>query len=161
MSTSDDYDQLWRRTRDLAVANTALREKIIQTADLLQPLLLEEDFLKALLESSADGVVVCDANGTLRYFNGATRKFHGLPERPLPPEEWATHNNLYLEDGATPMTKEQIPLFRALKEGLINDVRMVIVPKTGRRRKLSASGRAFYGRDGKKLGAVVIMHEVA
>ena len=42
--------------------------------------LQQEDFVKALLENSPDGIVVCDAHGTLRYFNAATRKFHGLPE---------------------------------------------------------------------------------
>jgi PAS domain S-box-containing protein len=160
MSPSGPYEQLWQRTRDLAASNAALREKIIQTADLLQPILLEEDFIKALLESSPDGVVVCDANGTLRYFNAATRKLHGLPERPLPAEEWAGYYSLYLEDGVTPMSKEQIPLFRALNSGSVSDVKMVIAPKSGQRRRLSASGRAFFDRHGTKLGAVVIMHEL-
>ncbi|MGZ8901181.1 MAG: PAS domain-containing protein [Limisphaerales bacterium] len=160
MSTSGPYEQLWQRTRDLAASNAALRAKIIQTADLLQPLLLEEDFIKALLESSPDGVVVCDANGNLRYFNAATRRFHGLPERLLPAEGWADYYSLYLEDGITPMTKEQIPLFRALHSGSISNVKMVIAPKSGPPRKFSASGRAFFGRDGTKLGAVVVMHEI-
>lgn len=160
MSTGP-YEQLWQRTRDLAAANAALREKIIQTADILQPLLLEEDFVKALLESSPDGIVVCDANGTLRYFNAATRRFHGLPERPLPAEEWANYYSLFLEDGVTPMSKEQVPLFRALNEGAVKNVKMVIAPKNARSRNLVACGRAFFGRDGAKLGAIVIMHEVS
>lgn len=161
MASDDIYEQLWNRTRELAASNAALREKIVHSPTEPLTLLLEEDFILALLESSPDGIVVCDAQGTLRYFNAATRKFHGLPERPLPPEEWASFYNLYLEDGITLMHKEEIPLFRALNEGAVQDVKMVIAPKGAPARRFSASGRAFFTRDGKKIGAVVVMHEIA
>ncbi|AFZ14409.1 signal transduction histidine kinase [Crinalium epipsammum PCC 9333] len=120
----------------------------------------EREFLKALLENLSDGIVVCDENGILTLFNRATRKFHGMPQQPLPPEEWAQLYDLYLPDGCTPMQKEDIPLYQALQGKTIRDVEMVIVPRQGKVRIVLASGQAIIDRHGKKLGAVLVMHDI-
>ena len=88
------------QSRELAETDAALRS--------------EREFLSAVLEHAVDGIVACDADGTLRLFNRASREFHGLPEQRLPPEQWAEHYDLYESDGTTRMRKEHVPLFRAL-----------------------------------------------
>lgn len=105
---------------------------------------LEENrqFLAALLENVADGIVACDAGGVLTLFNRAARELHGLPLEPIPPEQWAEHFNLYLPDGKTLLQKEQVPLFRALHEGAVSDAEIVIKPANGDLHRLVASGRA-------------------
>ncbi len=135
-----------QRTRELAEANATLRS--------------EREFLSAVLEHAVDGIVACDADGTLQLFNSASRKFHGLPAQPLPPEQWAEYYDLYHSDGKTRMTKEQVPLFRALAEGVVKDVEMVIAPQHQQPRLLMANGQAIYDADGRKLGAVVVMHDL-
>jgi two-component system NtrC family sensor kinase len=120
----------------------------------------EREFLKAMLDNLADGIVACDEFGKLTLFNKATREFHGLPEIPLPPDQWATHFDLYRADGKTLMPMEEIPLFRAFAGELVQDAEMVIAPKQGKTRILLASGQAFFDGDGKKLGAVVVMHDI-
>lgn len=135
-----------QRSRDLAETDAALRS--------------EREFLSAVLEHAVDGIVACDADGILRLFNRASREFHGLPEQRLPPEEWAQHYDLYQSDGTTRMRKEQVPLFRALTEGVVRDVEMVIAPKHKPSRLLVANGRAIVDGDGRKLGAVVVMHDL-
>ncbi len=117
------------------------------------------DFLRALLDNLEEGIVACDASGVLTLFNRATRKFHGLPQEPLPAERWAEHYDLYCADGITPMATDQIPLFVALRGEPVKDMAMVIAPKAGRRRWLVANGRAFHDGDGQLLGAVVSMHD--
>ena len=120
----------------------------------------EQEFLKALLNTLADGIVACDANGVLTLFNPATRKFHALPQEPIPAEQWGQYYDLYLPDGKTPMQKEDIPLFRALKGETVCEVEMAIVPKVGKARTLLASGQAIFDERGNKLGAVVVMHDI-
>ena len=58
------------------------------------------------------------------------------------------------------MTKEQVPLFRALAEGAVKDVEMVIAANGHPPRLLTANGRALTDADGRKRGAVVIMHDL-
>jgi diguanylate cyclase (GGDEF)-like protein/PAS domain S-box-containing protein len=134
------------RTTELARSNIAL--------------LQSEKFLTVLLENLSDGIVACDAQGTLTLFNSATRAFHGLPEEPLAPDQWSEHYDLYLADGHTPMPMEQIPLYRAFKGDVIRNVEIVIAPKDRPHRILVCNGQPLMSASGEKLGAVVAMHDI-
>jgi PAS domain S-box-containing protein len=144
----------------LRAANLALENEILERQRAEQALQKEQEFLKVLLNNVEAGIVACDAQGVLTVFNQATRKFHGLPEQPLPADQWAQYYDLYLPDGKTEMKKEDVPLFRALQEECVSNVEMMIVPKQGTARTLLASGQTLFDRQGKKLGAVVVMHDI-
>ncbi len=135
--------------------NDISNSKLIQTE-------LEKDreFLNAVLENIENGIVACDAQGNLTFFNRATKEFHGIPAQDIPASEWARYYNLYLADGQTPMEMSDIPLFRALKGEIVRNSEMVIAPKQGLKRTLLASGRAIYDHNRNKLGAVVSMHDI-
>ncbi|MEP6609778.1 MAG: PAS domain S-box protein, partial [Burkholderiaceae bacterium] len=148
-----------RKKADDAVraAQGDLERRVAQrTGDLLAA----HGFAQALLESLQTGIVACNADGVLTLFNQATRDFHGLPEKPLPPEEWAEHYALYRPDGRTPLPTEEIPLYRALRGERVRDVEMVIAPKHGKVRTVCVSGQSFYDGSGKHLGAVVSMSDI-
>lgn len=119
-----------------------------------------ELFLKAVLDNLKEGVVVCNRDGILSLFNRATRLFHGVDSERLPPEEWAEHFDLYEVDGFTPMSVDRIPLVRAYKGEHVNNAKMVIAPKGGKRRTVTASGQPMYDANGELLGAVVSMYDL-
>ncbi|MBD2563520.1 MULTISPECIES: ATP-binding sensor histidine kinase [Nostoc] len=121
----------------------------------------EREFLNAIIHNITDGIVVCDANGKLTLFNKATREFHGLPIESLPPEQWTGHFDLYQPDGQTPLSKTEIPLFRALQGEIVENAEMVIAPKHGSKRILLASGQAIFDSSGHKIGAVVVMRDIS
>ncbi|MBN1591267.1 MAG: PAS domain S-box protein [Pirellulales bacterium] len=123
---------------------------------------LEEQtvFQKAVLECVADGIVACDEKGTLTFFNQAAVKFHGLPAEPIAPQQWASHYDLYEPDGKTPMKRDHVPLFRALRGKDVSLQEMVVAPKGLPARTLVASGRALVDSEGNPLGAVVSMTDV-
>jgi len=125
-----------------------------------EALVQERGFLKALLENLDAGIVACDAGGVLTLFNQATREIHGLPELPLPADDWAAHYDLYLADGKTRMEKEQIPLFRALHGERLRNVEMTVIPRNGSPRHVLASGQPIVDASGRKLGAVVALNDV-
>ena len=120
----------------------------------------KQDFLKAILNNVQAGIVACDAEGILTVFNQAAKDFHGVPQQPVPPEQWAQYYNLYLPDGKTPMNTEDIPLFQALQGQNVRDVEMMIVPQQGTARMLLATGQAIIAANGEKQGAVVVMHDI-
>ncbi len=117
-------------------------------------------FLEVLLDSLTDGVVACDAEGVLTLFNRATRELHGLPERPIPASEWADHYKLYHSDGKTPMSMEDIPLFRAWRGESLSEVEIVVAPRGRPPRTLTCNGRALVDPQGARLGAVIAMRDV-
>ena len=125
-----------------------------------EALAAERSFRDAVLDHVQAGIVACDAEGALTLFNRTTRALHGLPEEPLPPEQWADHYNLYGPDGRTPLRPEEIPLFRALRGEQVRDAEMVIVPTGAAPRTLLASGQAIRDPAGRMIGAVVAMHDI-
>ena len=115
----------------------------------------------AVLETIDVGVVACDAQGRLTLFNRAARDFHGMGEDPtLSPDDWADRYSLYDEDGTTLLRRDQVPLVRALTDGVLQDATMVIAPADAPARTVRCDGRAMRDGDGELLGAVVAMKDV-
>jgi len=149
------------RTVELAKSNAELKKEVAERKQVEEVLSSQQAFLKAVLENIEDGIVACDEKGMLSFFNRATRNFHGISAEHLPPEQWAAHYDLCLADGKTPMPTEDIPLFRAFQNEHVKNIEMVIAPsKGGRPRTLLASGNAMIDEAGKKIGAVVSMHDI-
>lgn len=113
-----------------------------------------------MLENLAEGVVACDADGKLVLFNRAAREWHRADPRALPPSKWAEHYDLFEGDGVTPLATERIPLMRAYAGEDVRAAEMSIVVKGGAPRTVVASGGPLYDDAGRKVGAVVVMHDV-
>jgi len=125
-----------------------------------QALTGEKEFSRCLLESMADGVVACDADGILTLFNRSAREWHGMDPLRLPPAEWAQHYNLFRMDGITPLPAEEIPLARAIRGETVRDAGMAIKAKGQPIRFILANGSVILDEAGQKLGAFVIMRDV-
>lgn len=93
----------------------------------------EREFLNATLNNLKDGIVVCDAEGVLTFFNRTTREFHGVEAEESTADEWAGRYDLYYPDGRTPMRKEDVPLYRAYNGENVRDAEMVIATTASRR----------------------------
>jgi diguanylate cyclase (GGDEF)-like protein/PAS domain S-box-containing protein len=120
----------------------------------------ERDFVSTLLDSLAEGVVACDADGRLTTFNDRARSLHGLPPRPIPPAEWAEHYDIYRPGTTEHPSKEELPLFRALQGEHVRDAEFDVAPHGKPRVTTSVSGQRIEGRDGEVLGAVIAMRDI-
>ncbi|HEX8201732.1 MAG TPA: PAS domain S-box protein, partial [Isosphaeraceae bacterium] len=149
-----------RRTAELTETVARLRRQVEERRRAEEALDRQREFLEAILEHAADGIVACDADGILTLFNRATRAFHGMPAEPIPAARWTEHFGLFRPDGTTRLPAEEVPLYRAWRGESVQDMELVIVPASGPPRTVLASGRAFYDRGGTKLGAVVVMHDI-
>lgn len=159
--TQQDLENLIaQRTIELSQANDQLQLEITERQQAQTLLEKEQEVLSILLDTVQAGIVACNAEGILTLFNQAAREFHGLPEQPLPPGQWAECYDLYQPDGKTLLTQDEIPLFRALQGETVQNVEMVIAPKQGTPRTLLASGQAIVDRQGQSQGAVVVMHDI-
>jgi PAS domain S-box-containing protein len=148
------------RTAELSRANELMKEEIANRKRIEENLHFEKEFLTAVLNQIEDGIAACDANGRLTYFNRATMEFHGLPHKPLAPEEWTDYYNLFYADGETPLARDEIPLFMAFQGRPVRNLELVIAPKDRPSRRVLSSGQAIHDRNGNKIGAVVAMHDV-
>lgn len=141
------------KEEDILKRQTEVLEQLVQerTAELLA----KQKFLDAVLASVSEGIVACDADGNLTMFNRAAQEL--LPAEPLPPEEWAERYNLFRGDGATPLSRDEVPLLRALQGENIRDVELVVAPPGLPPRILIANGQRLSDLN---LGAVVSIRDI-
>jgi PAS domain S-box-containing protein len=119
----------------------------------------EKRFLAAVFDNIEESIVICDENGALLRFNKAARKLHGLPEKPITPDQWSEHYSLFMKDGITQMPTEEIPLYRALQGEHVRDAEMLVVLPDTTPRYLVCNGQRLTNNSGKTIGAVVAMHD--
>jgi PAS domain S-box-containing protein len=118
------------------------------------------EFQRAMLESLQEGIVACDAEGRLSLFNRASRELHGLDREDLPPDAWVERYRLLGADGRTPLTTDEVPLFRAFRGEVVRDSEMVIAAEGTDPITVSANGQPIHDEHGRLLGAVVAMHDI-
>lgn len=149
-----------QRTAELSQTNQRLQREIAEHQQTEIDLKKEREMQRVLLENMQAGIAACDEAGILTLFNQTARDFHGLPEQPLPSDQWADYYDLYQADGKTRMPQAAIPLFRALQGENVVNAEMVIAPRGGMARTVLSSGRAITTADGQTHGAMVVMHDI-
>jgi PAS domain S-box-containing protein len=117
--------------------------------------------MSAVLEAVQDGIIACGPDGTLTLFNRAMREFHGLNAQSFEPQHWTGPYDLLRPDGTTALSRDDLPLFRALAGEPVHDYELVLAHPGMPRRNLLVSGQPFYDEAGQKLGAVVSMHDIS
>jgi len=120
----------------------------------------EQEFNRALVENIVDAVVACNVNFELTLFNRAAREWHGVDATTVPPEQWAEFYHLFCADGVTPMTMDNIPLARAFRGETLHNEPMVIWAKDQPPRHVLANSAPFFDGQGRKLGAVAVLHDI-
>ena len=117
-------------------------------------------FQEVLLECIGDGIIACDSDGRLSYFNQAAKDFHGLPQEPISVDDWADHYDLYDADGKKRLEMEKVPLFRALKGEDVVNQEIVICPENRPKRVMICTGRKLVDSNDIILGAVISMNDI-
>lgn len=120
----------------------------------------ERAFLSSVFETMDDAIIICDADGRIVRFNEAARRLHGLPERPIPSDQWAQYYDLYRVDGSTALPTDEVPLFRAFQGEHVRDAEILVAPKGRPSRLLSCNGNQLLDENGRRTGAVVVMHDI-
>ncbi|WP_432514465.1 PAS domain S-box protein [Kineococcus sp. SYSU DK001] len=119
------------------------------------------ELARTVLDTVEVGIVVADAQGRLTMFNRAARQWHGLDaDASMDPADHAGSYALFGPDGTRPLTLEDVPLHRALREGDVTGAEIVIAPTGRPALTVTCSGRRMSGADGGALGAVVAMTDV-
>ena len=125
---------------------------------------LEEQtrFLRAILDSVGDGVIVTDQHGKFMLFNRRAVEMHGgLSAGDIPPEQWATHYGLYLPDGSTPYPANALPMARSMRGEVVDNVEVCIrTPGHPEGRWVLVTGRPVIDDRGMLRGGVIVRRDI-
>lgn len=120
----------------------------------------QAEMLNAVLENIKDGVVACDAEGSVTLFNQSGRSIHGIDQAAPLGGDYVESTNLFEADGITPLADDRNPLFEAIKGGSVVDREMVIAPDGLSKRHVIAQAAPLKTSDDKLIGAVASMTDV-
>lgn len=120
----------------------------------------QAEMLNAVLENIKDGVVACDAEGSLTLFNQSGRVIHGVNHMPPHAEDYVESTNLFEADGITTLENDRNPLFEAMKGKSVADREIVIAPSGLPKRHVIARAAPLKTSDDTLIGAVASMTDV-
>jgi diguanylate cyclase (GGDEF)-like protein/PAS domain S-box-containing protein len=119
----------------------------------------EERFSQVLLDTLDEGIVACDAEGRITVFNPAARRLHGLADADDPIGSLPTDGAFHRPDG-TALPIDEHPLLRALSGEELRYLELLLESEDGTSCKVMVNGEALVDDAGRRLGAVVAIHDV-
>ncbi|MFN0728011.1 PAS domain S-box protein [Polaribacter gochangensis] len=160
-----EKNKIWLISGEIIIINNEefiliIVENITETRKIQEALKQQNDFAFALTENHPAGIVACDAEGKLVLFNKTAKKWHGIDLLKIPQEEWAKNYGLYKSNSKTLLKTSEIPLIKALNNQKVANQQMVIKAKNQEPRHVLCNASTFFDKEGKKLGALVIMNDV-
>jgi len=107
------------------------------------------------------GIMVSDRNGRILCFNAAAQRILGLDALNVSPDDRARVIGCHLRDAVTPFPTDQLPLARAIRGEVVEDVEIFVrnghVPDGV---WISTSAAPWRGGDGKVSGGVVVFRDI-
>lgn len=123
--------------------------------------MLNEPGYSSVLNSLADGVVVCDGTGCLLYVNPAARRLLGMGDEVPPLDIWPEAFGLVHVETGEPLSASELPIMRAVRAEVIEEMEFCVRGNdTAADRFLCASGRPWRDSEGRLLGGLMSLHDV-
>lgn len=120
----------------------------------------ERRFLRTILETMAESVVACDADGRVVVMNSAAKVLHGAHLEQMALEDWSAGLALYAPDGTSLLDPGDVPLCRALRGETVQAAEVVVGAPDTEQRILLCNGGPLRHADGSSFGAVVAQGDV-
>jgi PAS domain S-box-containing protein len=117
--------------------------------------------LRALMEHVPEGITIADPAGNLVMVSHRGEEMLGGRHGGMSIEEVVGHWAVYRADGATPMAAAELPLARALRGEVVQDVELVQASSDGRKLPLLCSAAPIRARDGTVVGGIVAWRDIA
>ncbi|WP_449062449.1 PAS domain-containing protein [Planomonospora algeriensis] len=147
------------RTEDDGTRCAVVAHDVDDHHGLLRRLEDERLLTRALLDSLDIGVDACDRDGRIVLTNLPLREIRpGGPHRHV--LEVGETFQVFAADGRTPLRGARVPLARALAGEWIDGEEIVARPSGVEPRRFTVNGRPIETGDGRRLGAVVTLHDI-
>lgn len=86
----------------------------------------ENELLKRIFNSIAEGIVVADVNGEFIFFNKVAEEILGIGMQEIEPDEWSGVYGCFYLDQITPFPSEQLPLAQTIRTCKVSNERVFI-----------------------------------
>ncbi|GIF17210.1 sensor histidine kinase [Actinoplanes teichomyceticus] len=154
-----DYRPRQWSPRELAAVDEAARAYAVFVAE-QQRADTQRRYLDTLLQSMRIGVAACDEHGRLVFDNESIRRLMGTTLVGTSVREWARRGGPLTDVAGRPLEPDDLPLLRALRGESVRDAGILITTPGRPTRTTSSDAEPILGADGRRLGAVLTVHDV-
>lgn len=121
----------------------------------------QREFLRAVLDTMAEGIIATDAAGVISLYNRTLIGWQNrVPDPTLLPADWPAVFGIYDAPNEKMLTPSEVPLARALRGEQFRDA-AITIRAGGRVRSVLASGKPVIVEEGRQIGAVVVLRDVS
>jgi PAS domain S-box-containing protein len=118
-------------------------------------------YLRSLYENAFDGILSCDEEGRLVYFNKKLQEWVGDLSRDIDKREYPRAFGLYTFDQSRLLKPEELSLHKALKHGITKNNRFTIINDLHDHvRFVEANGTRIVNEKGEIKGAIVLIRDI-
>ena len=119
----------------------------------------EKEFLNAMLDNLEDGIIACDAQGRITVLNHALQRNISSTKDQMLSNELLDYISLSTTD-FKPINQDDFPLNMALNGKRVYGTELIMSFQNNVTRNVVVDGQTIINTDGKKLGAVIVIHDV-
>ena len=141
---------------------TGLKRTQEQLKATVNDLQAQNTLMDVVFHSISDGVIVANTEGEFLLFNPFAEEIVGIGAVEETPEEWTDIYGTFEPDKVTPIPGTELPLSKAIRGELTDDVEMFIRNQNRPNGVfISVSGRPLYNKMGDLIGGVVAFHDIS
>jgi PAS domain S-box-containing protein len=124
-----------------------------------------EALLSAAISQSPSGIIIADAPDVrIRYANQAAFGIRGKSSFKLTDIDYKEHTrnwNTFYTDGITPYPPEELPLSKAILEGVVTEnIEVIIKNESGESKWVSANAAPIKNPKGEIISGIVVFHDI-
>ena len=134
----------------------------MQLEQTMRKLQEQNELMETTFNSISDGIVVADADGKFLYVNPAAEAIAGIGATDTDPNDWAETYGTFYPDRETQVRSEDLPLMRAIFDGVSTDEEDLFIRNSERPNGVSirVSGRPLLNQIGGVRGGVIVFRDV-
>ncbi len=162
LDLNSNIDLSWRIFYSVGRDVTQLIELENEQKRVMEELYENEEKLRLVVENISEGIIVVNSNKKIILANYMANEIFGIEEDDKITPDLSTYYELYFPDGITVFPSQNMPLERALKGEVSEDIEIVLLnPEQNLKRRVLISGKPLIDQNDNVVAAVVTIKDIS
>jgi PAS domain-containing protein len=128
----------------------------------LNELYENEEKLRLVVENISEGIIVTNANKKIILANDKANEIFGIEDDELITPDFNAYFEIYYPDGVTVFPSQNLPLERAMKGEVSDDLEVVLVgSENNLKRRVLISGKPLVDQNENVVAAVITIKDIS
>ena len=162
LDLNSNIDLSWRIFYSVGRDVTKIVELENEQKRVLNELYENEEKLRLVLENISEGIIVTNANKKIILANDMANEIFGIEDDALITPDFSAYFEIYYPDGITIFPSQNLPMEKAMKGEISNDLEVVLVGlENNIKRRVLISGKPRVDQNNNVVAAVITIKDIS